>query len=139
MFTSAGRFDRSVKSQQIGLLGNPRHGIYDFTDFLGALAQTVNHSGRSRDGFLHILNLTDGIINGLIALFGARSSGVGICLYLVGLLTDFFYRRLGTLNGFIAVHYRFLLMLNRFHNFRGRLRYLRGSLCSLSGAGRKFL
>ncbi len=43
MFAGAGRFDGGVQGQQVGLVGNPRHGMDDLADLFGLAFQFGDH------------------------------------------------------------------------------------------------
>ena len=43
MFAGTGSFDGGVQGQQVGLVGNPRHGMDDLADLLGLALQFADH------------------------------------------------------------------------------------------------
>ena len=70
MFTSAGRFDRRVEGQQVGLLGDPANGDEDRVDVFAVLGQGLHHVHGLADFHGQHANRIGGVAHDLHALAG---------------------------------------------------------------------
>jgi len=91
-FTSAGRFDSGVESEQVGLLRDVVNDVDDFRNFQRTIAQRFNFLGGGLHGSANALHAVQSVANGTVSLFGGVESATRGFSAGLGVIGNLFHR-----------------------------------------------